>query len=165
MNIFLIGFMAAGKTTLGKSLADTLDWKFIDLDEFIEGEEGQKIHEIFESKEEANFRTIEAKALRKVASSSENQVIACGGGTACFHDNMTFMNANGTTVYLPVTESEIKRRLINDGGGRPLIKNMAHDFISVLLREREVFYKRAKIILSENGGTEEWVEELRHVIP
>ena len=80
MKIFLIGFMAAGKTTLGRLLADKLEWKFIDLDERIESQEDRSIPEIFETYGEDFFRILEAEALRIVSLEPGNCIIACGGG-------------------------------------------------------------------------------------
>src|SRR5437773_11285939 len=97
--IFLMGFMGSGKTFFGKQLAQLLNYEFIDLDELIGKNEGATIAEIFFSKGEAYFRSKESSLLKSL-SQNENAVIATGGGTPCFHDNMKWMNEHGITVYL-----------------------------------------------------------------
>ena len=97
--IFLIGYMGAGKTTMGKELSKQSGLSFIDLDHFMEGRYRKTVRQLFEEKGEETFRQIEKKALHEVAD-FENVVISTGGGTPCFFDNMAYMNSIGTTVYL-----------------------------------------------------------------
>ena len=97
--IFLIGFMGSGKTTLGKALAQKLGVDFIDLDLYIETRYHKTVREIFAESGEERFRQIEKSLLHEVAD-FENVIIAAGGGTPCFFDNIDYMNGHGTCVYL-----------------------------------------------------------------
>ena len=123
---------------------------FIDLDEVIEKAEGKTIAAIFENKGEAYFREIEAKALRSF-DGVQNTIIACGGGTPCFYENMQWMNDHGTTIYLSTTAPEILERVLTEQEKRPLIKKMNQAellfFIEQKLKERAPFYTAAKLTL------------------
>ena len=99
MKIFLTGFMGSGKTYWGRIWSRQLGLDFYDLDELIEKKEGKTISTIFEKEGEDHFRKLEATALKAFAE-TENGIIACGGGTACFNDNMQWMNEQGVTVFL-----------------------------------------------------------------
>ena len=147
--IFLIGFMGSGKSTVGRRLASYLKWSFVDLDEKIEKTEGMKIPVIFSQKGESHFREIESKALRELEPES-HIVISTGGGTPCFSNNMEYMLESGLTIYLKMTPSNLKRRLIRSSEGRPLLKDIdrrdLEGFIAGKLAEREKWYSRAEII-------------------
>ena len=148
--------MGSGKSHWGRIWAADYKLGFIDLDETIEMEEGKPVVDIFESKGEDYFRTVEAKKLRELKE-LKNTIIACGGGTPCFNDNMQWMNEQGISVYISATPDEILRRLINGQQQRPLIKKLNPAellfFIQKKLKEREPVYQQAQIVLS--------VEELK----
>ena len=150
VRIFLIGFMGSGKTYWGKIWAQQSGLVFYDLDEVIEKKQGKTISEIFEKDGEDYFRKIESSALRAFAE-TENCIIACGGGTACFNDNIQWMNENGKTVYLSAIPQYIFDRVLEEKGKRPLIKKHNEAellfFIEQKLKEREPFYSQAKFIL------------------
>jgi shikimate kinase len=120
MRIFLIGFMGAGKSYLGKQWAEDNGMLFYDLDTLIEIEERKTIEKIFSENSEAYFRELEAAVLRNTER-FDNAIIACGGGAACFFDNMHWMNKNGVTVFLNETIENIFHHLINDKKQRPLL--------------------------------------------
>ena len=101
MRIFLIGYMGSGKTTLGRKLAYILQYQFIDLDDYIEKQEGRKISHIFEEDGEDYFRKLERVYLHRVID-KEDLVISTGGGTPCFFDNMNQMNEYGKTIYINI---------------------------------------------------------------
>ncbi|MDR2627592.1 MAG: shikimate kinase [Dysgonamonadaceae bacterium] len=147
---FLIGYMGAGKTTIGKKMAQQLNLDFIDLDHFIEKRYHRTISQIFAEKGESNFREIEARTLDEVAD-FENIVLSTGGGTPCFHNNLQRMNDTGITIYLKVSPEELARRLEICKNSRPLIKDKTQDelktFIAENLLKREMFYNRTSIIL------------------
>ena len=149
-NIFLIGFMGSGKTYWGKLWAAQIGLQFFDLDELIEAEQQKSVAAIFEQDGEAFFRQRETAVL-KTFSQKANCMIACGGGTPCFNDNMQWMNENGTTVYLEATPDDILKRVITEQEKRPLIKDLSPEdlksFIEKKLSERAIFYRRAKVIL------------------
>src|SRR5215217_5818033 len=98
--IFLIGMPGAGKTTVGRKLASTLNRPFLDLDEYMESKEGMPVRELFATRGEEYFRLAEAQALREVVEQATAGIIATGGGAPCFHGSMAFMNQVGTTIYL-----------------------------------------------------------------
>jgi len=162
MLFFLNGFMGSGKSHWGKIWAANYKLGFIDLDEVIQMEEGGSVVDIFEEKGEDYFRTVEAKKLREMAT-AKSSIIACGGGTPCFHDNMKWMNEHGISVYLSATPDEILRRLIKGQQQRPLIKKLNQAellfFIQQKLKEREPFYNQANIILPSAETTELSFEE------
>ena len=151
MIFFLIGFMGSGKTHWGEIWAETCGLNFIDLDEVVERKEGKTIAAIFENNGEEYFRQIEAATLRSFDGQT-NTIIACGGGTPCFLDNMQWMNEHGTTVYLSSDSSEILKRVLPKQGKRPLISKMTEEelllFIEQKLHERAPFYAAAKFTLA-----------------
>ncbi len=150
MKIFLIGFMGSGKSYWGKKWSQQYHYDIYDLDEVIEGDRQKTIAAIFDKKGEDYFRKIETETL-KTFSEKHNCIIACGGGTACFNDNMKWMNENGTTVYLQATPQYIYDRVAEEQEKRPLISKLNKAellfFIEQKLKERESFYKQAKIII------------------
>lgn len=144
--ILLIGFMAAGKTTLGKALAQDLGLQFIDLDYYIENRYRCSVSQLFAEKGEEAFRQIERNMLHEVAE-FEDVVISTGGGTPCFFDNMEYMNSKGTTVYLKATVDVIFTRLTIARIQRPLVKGKTADglrqYITDMLDTRNPYYSRA----------------------
>ena len=151
MRIYLIGYMGAGKTTLGHFLADAMQLSFVDLDHFIESRYSKSVGQIFQEKGEEEFRRIETKMLHEV-SSFENIVISTGGGTPVFYDNMDFMNRTGLTVYLKVSVEELVNRLDKAKSGRPLIRNKSKEelsaFVEETLKKREPVYLASQLIFS-----------------
>ena len=146
--IFLIGYMGAGKTTLGKALARRMNLSYIDTDHYIENRYRKKISEIFSSEGEERFRNIENRILLEI-SEFEDIVISTGGGLPCFNNNMEIMNGLGTTVYLETSEKELAARLGVSKTVRPVLKNRSGDglidFIKENLDERRYYYEQAKI--------------------
>lgn len=149
MLIFVIGYMAAGKTTFGSNLAKKLDVPFIDLDAFIEEQKGASIPEIFSSQGESEFRKIETEALHKLTKDYSTAIIACGGGTPCFNNNMEFLNSHGITVFLETSTPVLIERLLEENESRPLVAHKSEDEIrqKVLsqLCERLPVYMEAKL--------------------
>lgn len=145
--IFLVGYMGAGKTTLGRALAKTLGLQFVDLDCYIEERYHKTISQIFADKGENGFRELEKRMLHE-AGEFENVVISTGGGTPCFFDNMDYMNSQGTTVYLDVPVERLFIRLSIARHKRPLIKEKNNEelraFISEQLEKREGYYRKAE---------------------
>ncbi len=137
--IFFIGLPAAGKTTLGKKLATEIDFPFLDLDDEIVKSTGNSIPEIFEKNGEDYFRVLEKEQLVKIIKDNDQFILATGGGTPCFHNNMDVMNAIGITIFINTAIEEINERLEGDEG-RPLMKNHS---IEELLEKRKPWYERA----------------------
>ncbi|MCM1077086.1 MAG: shikimate kinase [Bacteroides sp.] len=144
--IFLIGYMGSGKSTLGKALAQRCEVEFVDLDDYIEARAGKKIREIFAEDGEAAFRDLERRMLLEV-SGKRNAIVACGGGTPCFGDNMGLMNARGVTVLLQTSHDRLFERLKRGRWKRPLIANLSDEeldgFISGQLAKRMPFYSKS----------------------
>jgi shikimate kinase len=160
MPIFLIGYMGAGKTTVGKKIARRLSLNFIDLDHYIENRYHQSVSSIFSMQGEEQFRLIEHNILHEVAMFG-NVVISTGGGAPCFFDNMKFMNSAGLTVYLKASPNELAKRLRAQEWKRPLLKERKGgaltDFISDNLEKRNEFYMQAQLVLNIDGMNVETV--------
>ncbi len=148
--IYLIGYMGSGKSTAGQKLATKLNYQFIDLDKFIESEYSKTIPQIFAEKGENEFRAYEHNMLKKIVE-MENVVVACGGGTPCFYDNIDMMNNTGITVYIKMSVEALTSRLRTAKEERPLIKNKTEEelkkFIARQLETREDFYHKAQYLV------------------
>ena len=138
-NIFLVGMPAVGKSTLGKQLAKKLQYNFIDLDTYIEQQEGLTISQLFEQIGESAFRELEANTLRNIASNLST-VISTGGGAAEYHDNMEWMNMHGMTIYLEADVSFILQRIMQSTHTRPLFNGL--DEMETLLKLKDLMNKR-----------------------
>ncbi|MDR3252524.1 MAG: shikimate kinase [Tannerella sp.] len=146
--IFLIGYMGAGKSTIGKALARRMNLTYIDTDCFIENRYHKLIRDIFASEGEEKFRAIEHGVLREI-SEYEDVIVSTGGGLPCFNDNMSLMNERGITVYLNVSIEELVSRLEASKTVRPVLQNRRGkeltDFVRESLELRKVFYEQASI--------------------
>lgn len=163
MKIFLIGFMGCGKTTIANMLSYELKFPVIDLDITIEESQKMSIAKIFSRKGEEQFRKIESRELRKI--NDHEAIVACGGGTPCYHDNMDWINENGLSVYLKVKEQKLFERLSRVKNTRPMIAGMSDkqlkEFIRNKMKERETFYMQAKIIAAlDEMSFDELLDEL-----
>jgi shikimate kinase len=160
MKIFLLGYMASGKTTCGKLLAIKSDFKFIDLDDYIELKEGMKVKSIFETKGEIYFRKIETYYLKELKKFDQNIVISLGGGTPCYGDNLDLLldNSEDVVIYLKASLNELVRRLLKAKSERPLLTHLkSHeallDFVGKHLFERNNYYSQASITISTDNRT------------
>lgn len=148
--IILIGYMGAGKTTIGRQLAMVLGLQFYDLDWYIEMRYHKKVSEIFAEQGEEHFRDLERRMLHEVAE-FEDVVVSCGGGTPCYADNMQYMNQQAETVYLKLTPEVLAMHLSMGRTVRPLIVGKSGDellrYITDSLAEREKYYNQAKHIV------------------
>lgn len=149
--IFLVGYMGCGKSTLGRAVSRVSGFPFIDLDTYIEGRYHMTVKDIFAAKGEQGFRDAERNMLHEVAD-FENVIVACGGGTPCFHDNMDYMNAHGTTVFLDAPIESLFSRLKLGRQKRPLIASKTDDelldFIREALEQRLPYYRKASTVFS-----------------
>jgi shikimate kinase len=155
--------MGSGKTTIGKRLASHLNYKFIDMDDFIVAKLGMSINDIFKQKGEDFFRKTEHQTLVEL-SKQKNLVISTGGGVPCFFDNMKLMNQNGITIYLRLSSQALGNRLFSlpeaTRSKRPLLANKTEaqlqDYIQKTLNQREPYYAQAKFIVhADNQATNE----------
>jgi shikimate kinase len=148
--IFLVGFMATGKSTVGRILAARLGWKLVDLDDVIVEEAGRTVPEIFAAEGEAGFRARESQALAAV-SRERKVVVATGGGAACREDNLRAMLDAGRVVALAITPEEAVRRA-RGGAGRPLLAGPDPvGTATSLLAARAPFYARAHLSVDTVG--------------
>ncbi|MEN9399524.1 MAG: hypothetical protein RL632_625 [Bacteroidota bacterium] len=163
--IILIGYMGAGKTQLGRSLAQSLNIRFINSDSEIEQQTGMTTGQIFEQYGEDYFRTLEKEFLQNF-NADNSFVLATGGGTPCYNDQMTVLNALGTTVYLQCSNETLFSRLKNERDHRPLIAGLSddelRDAIDFRMKQRESIYQLAQIVLPENEQTVESLSQHLH---
>jgi shikimate kinase len=152
--IFLIGYMGAGKSVIGRLLSQINDFNFYDLDEYIEVKEGKKVSEIFNENNEVYFRKIENKYLKEISLLKENKIISTGGGTPCFQNNFEIINesSNSTSIYLKANIDVLVNRLKESNNDRPLISHLTDEhklkeFITKHLFERSYYYEKSKIKL------------------
>ena len=150
IRIILIGYMGAGKTTVGKALSKAMGLQFYDLDWYIESRMRKTVAQIFAERGEEGFRLIERNMLHEVAE-FEDVIVSCGGGTPCFFDNMDYMNGQGDVIYLKADPEVLYKHLLMGKTERPLLKNKTPEqliaFIKEQLEKREPFYSKAKHVL------------------
>lgn len=149
IRIILIGYMGAGKTTIGRALAKELGVPFYDLDWYIESRRHKTVAQLFAEEGEEAFRRIEHNMLHEVAE-FEDVVISCGGGTPCFFDNMDYMNAQGQVVYLKAEPHVLIEHLTMARTERPLLKGKTPEELEAFIKEqvhlRETYYNKAQYI-------------------
>ena len=154
MKVFLLGYMACGKSTIGKVLAKNIKLKFVDLDNFIEEQEENTISEIFEAQGEIKFRKLERFYLEKLVNSNEDMVVSLGGGTPCYYDSIDYINEsnNANTFYLRTQLNVLVERLKLEKDTRPVVKRFNDDelfeFIGKHLFERSYYYNKAQHIIN-----------------
>ncbi|WP_144667615.1 shikimate kinase [Dokdonia sp. Hel_I_53] len=161
--IFLLGYMGSGKSTIGPLLAAKLSYKFLDFDAYIEKMEGKSISKIFKDEGEIYFRKAENNYLKQLISSSEDgpEVIALGGGTPCYSQNMDYLKtAMTTTVYLNSSYKELTKRLWINKQARPLLNSLEsyealEEYVRKHLFERSYYYNQADIVVKAQDETPE----------
>ncbi len=146
--IYLIGYMGSGKSSALKQLGKLLSWSTYDLDNLFEERYKISVQDFFHKYDEAAFRKLESQLLKETIN-YENAVIATGGGTPCFFDNMDWMNENGTTIFIKVAPMTAVHRLMQSKKKRPLIEGKSEqeviEFVNRHYGERMKFYEKAKI--------------------
>lgn len=160
-NIILIGFMGAGKTTLGSLLAQRLGVRFLDTDQYIEAQQKRTISSMFEQEGEAYFRRLETELLQTLADSGQPAVISVGGGLPVQRVNHALLRRLGTAVYLKAEEGTLVERLQNSKN-RPLLQgDSLEERIAKLMAERESVYEEIAdyIIHTDNKTLAEVLEE------
>ncbi|HET6990728.1 MAG TPA: shikimate kinase [Bacteroidia bacterium] len=147
MRIFLVGYMGSGKSSMGAALAKELGLNFFDLDKAIEKKAGKDVAAIFASEGEKVFRELEKNCLTELLL-EDDYVMACGGGTPCFSDNMEKMNEAGVCIYLKMSTDHLVERLEAEKDSRPMLNGKTgHELWTVvndMLQEREPDYLKAK---------------------
>jgi shikimate kinase len=158
--IILVGYMGAGKSTIGPLLAQELGYDYLDLDQLIEEHEVKSIPEIFEAKGEIYFRRAEHRILKETLIKYSNIVLSLGGGTPCYANNHElYQRPDCKSIYLKASISTLKSRLDQDNTPRPLLQQMSlmekEDFITKQLFERSFFYYQAQIVIVVDGKSPE----------
>lgn len=155
--IILIGYMGAGKTTVGHALSKLTGMPFYDLDWYIETRMHRKVPQLFAEWGEEKFRQMEHNMLHEVAE-FDQVILSCGGGTPCFFDNMDYMNQQGETIYLKASPEVLYGHLRVARVERPLLKNMSPEemqqHIRQQLADREPFYSKARYTVSVDQHTD-----------
>jgi len=169
MRIFLVGFMASGKSSVGKKMAKKLKLPFVDLDDYIEEKYNSTIRLLIYDKGMDKFREIEKESLEILIKKHETAVISTGGGTPCYYDNMKVMNESGITVYLEVDIPTLVDRLTHAKKDRPLIWGKSRSDLTVyakdLLSKRQGDYEKAKYKVSgKNLKIDSVIELLKNQI-
>lgn len=163
-NIFLIGMPSSGKSTLGRQIAKSLDYEFVDLDVRIEIAEGKKIAEIFTLNGEEHFRKVENQHLKKIAIDSK-LVVATGGGTPCYHDGLEYIKESGISIFLDVKpEMLVERMRVSKKNERPLFdleSKSLLETISETYNSRLPLYQKADITVEGDTDPESilWIIE------
>tara|TARA_R100000365_G_C2712804_1_gene47690 strand:+ start:171 stop:683 length:513 start_codon:yes stop_codon:yes gene_type:complete len=162
MKIVLVGYMASGKSTVGRLLASHLQMEFIDLDDYIEANQKKSIKNIFSEKGEIFFRKLEHQMLKEVLEKEESIIISTGGGTPCYGTNMaTILEQADASIYFDLSIPNLVNRISKEKVNRPLVKNIPDselpEFIGKHLFERRPYYLQSKHILDCNGKDVETV--------
>jgi len=145
--------MGVGKTSKGLKLAKSLGYRFADMDQVIEEQEGKSVREIFNQQGEEWFRKKETQVLHQLGDLTEDMVISTGGGVPCFNNNMDYINSSGISVYLKMSPEALVSRLTHSSKPvRPLIEGKTKEelleFVHQKLDERELYYLQSKLVVS-----------------
>lgn len=148
--IIIIGYMGAGKTTVGRALSKAIGVPFYDLDWYIEQRMRRSVRQLFDERGEEGFRRVERNMLHEVAE-FEEVILSCGGGTPCFFDNMEYLNRQGETVYLKAAPDVLYAHLRMGRAVRPLLLDKTPDEVRAFIQEqlvaREPYYYEAKHVI------------------
>ncbi len=146
--IYIVGYMGAGKTTAARRLAQRLGWEVVDTDALFEEKYKISVSDFFTKYDEPRYRKLESEVLKETEN-IENVVVSTGGGTACYFDNMDWMNQHGLTVFLRISPQSAVDRVLHSRHKRPLVDGKSEqeltDFVSLHYASRLPFYEQAKI--------------------
>ncbi len=166
-NIFLIGFMGAGKSTAAKELEKRLDMRYAEMDQLIAEEEGMSIPAIFEKHGESYFRDLESRMLQALQK-EKGIIVSCGGGIVVREENKNHMKESGRVVLLTATPETVYER-VKDSNERPILnQNMSVEYIAALQEKRRALYEAAADVTVATDGkspaeiSEEIIERLQH---
>jgi len=158
-----------GKSTFGKRVAEILNMKFFDLDKEITTKENMTVNDIFQQHGEPYFREAESNILKEITDNNNSFVMATGGGTPCFADNLEIMNTAGNTIYINASVNDLLDRLSVKGiNKRPLLKQLSpgelEAHLTSQLNNRKIFYEKCQHILAYNETMEtDMVELIRSI--
>ena len=163
-NLFLVGFMGCGKSTMARILSEKTGAELIEMDETIEKEAGMSINEIFEKHGEQYFRDLESQLVERIMKKG-GAVVSCGGGAILREENVLNMKKNGKIVYFSATPETIFKR-VRHSTNRPLLNgNMNVEYISELMGKRLLLYEKAAdiTIVVDEKNKQEVVDELMQI--
>lgn len=172
MKVVLMGYMGSGKSAISRFLSSKLGWQSIDLDNFIEDKEGKTISNIFADKGVIYFRKKESQYLQEVLKSNDSMILALGGGTPCYSNNLEVLKIEPEviTVYLKASINLLVERLWKEKEHRPILssikdKNELLEFVGKHLFERVPFYSQAdKTITTDGKSVGEIAEEITNLL-
>ena len=170
MKIVLLGYMASGKSSIGRRLSEKMNIPLLDLDDYISEKENLSVSEIFQQKGEVYFRKIEHEYVKEVLNTNTTFILALGGGTPCYGDNMKFINStDAMSIYLEGSTKNMIDRLIRKKTKRPLVASLSDEqipeFVAKHLFERRHFYEQAKTIIKiDNKKKKDVAEEIYKLI-
>ena len=169
MKVVLLGYMGSGKSTISNIIASKLNVEALDLDDYISEKEGDSINGIFKNKGEIYFRLKENKYLNELLSSDKSFILALGGGTPCYANNMELIKKYTNSIYLRGNVNTLFNRLQKETTNRPLIADLNDEklieFIAKHLFERAPFYEQANhIITIDNKTVDQIVDEAGNLI-
>jgi shikimate kinase len=161
--LFVCGFMSAGKTTHGKKLARNIGYHFIDLDQYTEKKYDKSITELFAEVGEDEFRNIETISLNECINDNQKTVIALGGGTPCYNNNIELLKKSGQLIYLKMDAEALLKRVFGIKANRPLLANQEEKdmlpYIEELLQKRAPFYEQSNLTVYHNNLHEDEFKE------
>ena len=162
--IYLVGYMGAGKTTAARRIAQRLGWDVADTDALFEEKYRISVNDFFNKYDEALYRKLESQVL-KSTENLENVVVSTGGGTACFFDNMGWMNQHGLTVFMRISPKAAVDRVVHSRHKRPLVEGKTEaelaEFVNRNYAERLPFYEQAAItVKAEDLDLDDLVKQL-----
>ena len=167
MNVILIGYMGSGKSSVGRKLSEVLRYDYLDLDDYIQQQEGKSITEIFKNRGEIYFRKVESKYLNELISSKDNTIISLGGGTPCYGNNMEAIKSTNDiiSIYLKTSIAILSDRLFLEKDKRPLISHLEDkdeliEFIGKHLFERSPYYNQSDIAINTDQKSLDEVVEM-----
>ena len=161
-NIVLMGFMGAGKTTIGKKLASALKYEFIDTDEWIEKEQGRNISDIFAEDGEAAFRDMETDLLKRLQNRTEKFVLSIGGGMPVREENRALLRNLGAVIYLKTSKEEIIRR-VSGSRNRPLLQggDLEKKVTNLMCAREQIYMETAHVeVITDGKNPKKVVEEI-----
>lgn len=166
--IYIVGYMGAGKTTAARRLAQRMGWEVVDTDALFEGKYKISVNDFFNKYDEPLYRKLESEVL-KATESLDHVVVSTGGGTACFFDNMDWMNQHGLTVFLRISPQAAVDRVIHSRHKRPLVEGKSEEelteFVNQHYASRLPFYEQARITAkSEDFDIESLMEAIKDIL-
>lgn len=159
--------MGSGKTNWGQLLGEKLSLPFFDLDEQVASHAGKSIPQVFADDGEEHFRMLEKEVLYIITESHESFIMACGGGSPCYFNNIEYMNQSGTTVWINTAIPVLFDRLVKEKDKRPLIRDLSDEqllgFIARKFADRKIYYEQAAIRIDEEPvQLERLIEKIFH---